>query len=648
MAEKEKAAILDQLPFNTDFTKEQRWSEHWNLFLKYRNNRNQEIRFFNKNGKPRNILDYVKDSVDRVNEYHLKPSWKEEWQSNVFDPKTRDKLIAILSSLASSRMKADLVLDPQSLFATDGLEDRKHIYQGLLDYANYHNKDEYQLVWELYTAMMQGTVIGYESWKKDTRNVEYVTEFDPDTGEQKTEKIKYDAWDDVFGEIVPIEEFYPENIWVNAKEFKEKINRAFRVQELSYAGFKDLFGGFKNAQYVQPKSFYMNTPGFGWGISTNVLPENVEVCFFFDVISDKMGIWANGVELYYGPMPWNHKSLPFWVGIFEPVHPQLLYGKSLPDKLMGMQDINNATWNGILDQLFIGLNSPIFVDGQIDNFDDGYLEPGAVYTMDPGTKVQKSNMGQIDQASIQILNLLQRSMEESSVSAQAQGVATGGRKTKYEVQQLRESALNVASLALQLMEYAMQQKYWLRMYNILQYYSMPSRTKSGKEKFKFITLANVKLPNGKTGKKMIQIVGSESEMPTQQEMSEKKVKEGGDENILESRVQPIVITRDWLMNKDFDLAIRIVPNSSVKESAIDKKNKDIAFYQATAQNPMVDQEENLRDFAKAFGKSEEIIKKQGTGMQDVISEKLGGLPGMPGMSGQQAPQQPAMDTGSLL
>ena len=151
-----EAALL----FNTDFTKEQRWSEHWNLFLKYRNNRNQEIRFFNKNGKPRNILDYVKDSVDRVNEYHLKPSWKEEWQSNVFDPKTRDKLIAILSSLASSRMKADLVLDPQSLFATDGLEDRKHIYQGLLDYANYHNKDEYQLVWELYTAMMQGTVIG--------------------------------------------------------------------------------------------------------------------------------------------------------------------------------------------------------------------------------------------------------------------------------------------------------------------------------------------------------------------------------------------------------------------------------------------------------------------------------------------------------
>ena len=177
---------------------------------------------------------------------------------------------------------------------------------------------------------------------------------------------------------------------------------------------------------------------------------------------------------------------------------------------------------------------------------------------------------------------------------------------------------------------------------------MPSRTKSGKEKFKFITLDNVKLPNGKNGKKMIQIVGSESEMPTPQEMSEKMVKEGGDEDILESRVQPIVITRDYLMNKEFDMAIRIVPNSSVKESAADKKNKDIAFYQATAQNPLVDQEENLRDFAKAFDKSEDIIKKKGMDMQGAIDEKLGGLPGMPGMTGQQAPQQPAMDMGSLL
>lgn len=652
MVEQKKANILEQLPFNTNFDREKRWAEHWRLFTKYKNHRNQEIRFFNKNGKTRNILDYVKDSVDRVNEYHLKPNWKEDWQSNVFDPKTRDKLIAILSSLAASRMKADLMLSPTSIFKTDGVEDRKHIYQSLLDNANYHNKDEYQLVWELYTSMVQGTVVGYESWRRDTREVEYITEFNPDTGEQKSEKIKYDAWDDVFGEIVPIEEFYPENIWINAKEFREKCNRAFRVQELSYAGFRDLFGGFKNADKVQPKSFYANMPNFQWGISSNIDQDNVEVIFFFDAIADKMGMWGNGVELYYGPMPWNHKTLPFWVGIFEPIHTQLLYGKSLPDKLMGMQDINNATWNGILDQLFIGLNSPIFVDGEVDDFDGGYLEPGSVYTISPGAKVQKSNMGQVDNASIQVLNLLQRSMEESSVSAQAQGVATGGRKTKYEVQQLREAALNIASLALQLMEYAMQSKYWLRMYNIIQYYSMPSRAKSGREKFKFITIDNVKLPNGRNGKKMIQIVGSESELPTQNDMMDKMVKEGGNENLTESRVQPIVITRDWLMNKDFDLAIRIIPNSSVKESEADRKNKNIAFYQATAQNPMVDQEENLRDFAEAFGKGEEIIKKRGSNPMDAVNQKIdgasAGLPGMPGMKGQPAPQTPAMDMNSLL
>jgi len=641
-----KADILKQLPFNTDVEVEKRWSEHWQLFNKYKDHRNQTIRFFNKNGKDRKIIDYVKDSVDRMNEYHLKPGWKEDWQSNVFDPKTRDKLIAILSVLAGSRMKAELQLDALSIHTTRGMEDRKNIYQGLLDYANYHNDDQYQLVWELYTAMTQGTVIGYESWKKDTRTVEYVTEFDDATGKTKTEKVTYDAWDDVFGEIVPIEEFYPENIWVNAKEFKEKVHRAFRVQSLTYAGFRDIFAKFKNADTVQPRSFYINMPGFDWGISSDVDPENVEVVYFFDEIADRLGIWANGVEIYYGPMPWNHKKLPFWVAIFEPINERFLYGKSLPDKLMGMQDINNAVWNGILDQLFLALNSPVFIDGMIDDLSEGHLEPGGIYEIAPGAKAQRFAMGQVDQASTTVLSLLQRSMEESTISAQAQGVPTGGRKTKFEVQQLNQAAMNIASLALQLMEYAMRNKYWLRMYNVLQFYSMPSQTKSGKQQFKYLVVEDTQLPNGKTGKKMIQIVGSESDLPKEDAMRDMMIAEGGDDNVLESRVQPVVITRDYLMNREFDLAIRIVPNSSVKQTEADKRNKDIAFYQVTQNNPMIDQEKNVKDFVRAFGKSDELVKKPG--MAEAVNGAMSGLPGMStGMQGMPAPQNQPMSANDM-
>lgn len=630
---------IPQQPFNivdgkTDEAKEQRYRAHWLLWEKYRATKEQEVRFFNKNGVPRNIIDYVKDSVDRMNEFHLKPAHKDAWQNNVFDPITRNKLIAILSKIASARMRAELILKPNSIFVTDDTELRRQVYLDLLDNANDHNSEINKLVWEAFTAMSEGTVIGYESWARGTKEIEYVKEFNPDTGEKVTETIKHDAWDDVFGEIVPIEEFYPETIWVNVADFPRKVHRSFRCREMTYAQFKDTFGKFPNADQVKIAGNYKTAQGFQWGIPSDVNQDNVWVMEFYDDIADKMCLNCNGVELYYGCLPWNHKRQPFWIAIFEPIHHQFLPGKSLPDKLMSMQDVDNGILNAMLDQLYIALNSPIFVDGEIDDLDDNYLDPKRIYTMSAGATVQRGSIGGVDQAAFQMLSLIKRSMELTSVSDQVQGVSTGGRKTKYEVQQLQEGALDLAGLFVQLLESAMAWKYQLRLSNILQYYSMPSRSKTGKKKFKYIELDNRKLPNGKTGKRKIQIVGSKAEVPSQEQMAEM---EGPSYNPMEAEVQPIIITRDYLMNKDYELGIKIVPNSSIKASEADKANKDIAFYRETSQDPMFDAEMNRKDFARAFGKDEKIVKPAPA--PNPMQEMMAGMPGgQPQKSPAQIPQ----------
>jgi hypothetical protein len=396
-------------------------------------------------------------------------------------------------------------------FNSVGLDYKKTVFSDLLEAANRKNRDNEQLIWEMYTCLGQGIVVGYESWKKDTRDVEYIKDFDPDTGKYRSEKIKYDAWDDVFGEIVPIDEWYPETWWTNSID---NIHRSFWVREMTYNGFSDAYSGFKNYSKVKPKSFFADIEPVGWGISSDVDPQNVQVIHYYDEISDTLAIYANTEEIYYGPMPWNHKKLPFWVSIPEPIHHQLLIGKSLPDKMMGMQDVDNAVLNGMLDQLFIALNSPVFVSGLQDDLDQGYLEPGRIYAADPGFDVKRTALGANDPATFQLLSLIQRSMEETAISAQNQGVPSGGRKTKFEVQQLQEGALNLAGLFLTMMEQSMIRKYYLRLYNVLQYYSMPSQTKSGKKKFKFITLDDRKMSNGMIGKKHIQIVGSKEERPS--------------------------------------------------------------------------------------------------------------------------------------
>lgn len=644
-SDEEKDAALR----NSDKDKEDRAIKHWQMFLRYKEEKEQPIRFFNKEGVNRNILDYVKDSVDRMNEYQLKPSWKEDWQANVFDGVTRSKLISILSILASSRMKAEVLARPNNLMAGKTAEMKRIIFSDLLESANDKNDDASQLIWEMYAGLTEGTVFGFESWVRDTREVEYVKEYNQETGEVKTEKIKQDYWDDVYGEITPIDEVYPETIWVNARDFHHKVRRMFWAKEMTYQSFIDKYGKFTTASEVRSAVNYsVDGKEFDWGVPAGVRQDNIYVMHFYDESSDKMGIWANGMEIYYGPLPWNHKKKPFWVAIAEPIHAHFLFGKSLPDKLMSMQDVNNAMFNSILDQLFLALNSPIVIDGEMDDeFWDGYLEPGRVYQASMGAKAQRIALGQVDNAAFSVLSMIKRSMEEGSISSQAQGIPTGGRKTKFEVQQLQEGALQLASLFLQLMEGAMKNKYWLRLHNILQYYS--ERNGSGKNKFKYIELENKRLMNGKTGTRAIQIVDSKNQVPTREQLKMQTEEIRGEKfDELESDFEPIVITKKYLIDHELELDIRIVPNSSVKESETSIRNRAIAFYQMTAQNPQIDQTENLKKFVEAFQMPVSLIKKaEQNPMAAMMGQGQKGLPGMPGMSGMPA-MQPQMDTGDLL
>ena len=623
-----------QMPFNNDVDIENRAIKHWSLLEEYRQNRNQQIRFLSKNGVSRNILDYVQDSVDRMNERHLKAAYKEDWQSNTFDPITRNKTIFILGMMAATRMSVDLVLKPLSIFTKVDYKEKKRIFEDFLEQANDHNRDDQALIREMFGTLSEGSYIGFEDFKKGERTKEEVVEFDPDTGEKTTRKVTYDAWDDVYGTGVPINEFYPETIWTS--NFDD-IHRAFRVREMSEQGFHDVFDGYEGAKEVKNAGFYRDQDTFNWGIGENVEGKNIQVVYFYDEIAGKMGIWANMVEIYYGPMPWNHGKLPFWFAQGEPIHNQFLYGKSLPDKLMSMQDMNNSILNAMLDQLFMSLNSPIFVDGMV-NLDDGYMEPNAIVELSPGARVQRSNLGNIDQTSYQMLELLRKSMELSSVSSQSQGIPTGGRKTKYEVQQLQEGATQIAGLFLQLFEGGYARKYELRLKNKIQYLTMPSRKKSGKRQYKYIELEGRKLANGKIGKRMIQVMGPGQQPPSQDEMKgQMKEMTGEDYDPLTATIQPIYISKDYLKNGDFDLDVKIVPNSSLKESEFMRKQRAKEYFQITAENQGVDQQKNLENFTEAMEQPADLVKEPQEQQENLEAAIMQGMQGQGGMPQQGSP-----------
>lgn len=104
----------------------------------------------------------------------------------------------------------------------------------------------------------------------------------------------------------------------------------------------------------------------------------------------------------------------------------------------------------------------------------------------------------------------------------------------------------------------------------------------------------------------------------------------------EDMSQTIDITPDLLRN--FKYIIKIVPNSSLKDTEYTKKATELEWYNLTVQNPLVNQKENLKELAEAYGKDvSRIINTQSPeemAMAGVMAG-MGGKPGLPNNPGAQ-------------
>src|SRR3990167_3141018 len=150
----------------------------------------------------RNVLTMVEDSLKRIVQYKLKPSYKKNWQQNLAGSMITDKLFEFLAKLAQRAMEVNVFsADEQSYPAYL----KAKICNILLRAAGRKNVDDYQLIMEMLEAMTKGTVVGFEGWKHYKREVRNVMNEDPETGKQTYKKETITEWNDVFGCILPLE-----------------------------------------------------------------------------------------------------------------------------------------------------------------------------------------------------------------------------------------------------------------------------------------------------------------------------------------------------------------------------------------------------------------------------------------------------------
>lgn len=572
-----------------------------------------------------NLLTYTEAGMAQFIGHTPKPEWKKDYQFNVFDPITRDKVMAIVSKTAglyeaeffnkNKRIAAisETITTVLSAFYKDSAQ-------------RLNDKDNNKL--SMLAALISPKAIWYEGWRHQKRTIREITERDEYGRITKTEEKQIVHYNGPYGELVPVDDFIYGSLKIRNIQEQPRLAWINRMQ------IEEFRRRFSQKRYPEAKKVRTAGTLFANEMSDLLirhdLKENeVEVIYLFEKWDDNMSIVANGILLTppkNSPMPFAHKDYPFVHGGFEELSPFFVYDMPLTMKLMDMQDMNNEILNLSLDMVWRALNEVILTkDG--DEINDDELYGGGQVTVRDPSNVQKFEFGSsfgFNSASA-MQERARRSIESASLDAPSSGQSGSRQITAREAVIAREAALEITSLFLQNMEAMERDKAKLRVKNQLDRYKRPVEWEKriGKDNaeqaipiFREISVRGTKLDGGKRGTANINI----TETPRPAEVLDQINVQNKQE-----LSQEIDITPD-LIREIVDFDVEIVGNSSVNKSKAQEAAEARAFLRdATAMPQLFNVKYAAEEYVSAIGKnkSEALVQQEEDPMEQMLKKMRG-------------------------
>ncbi len=553
-----------------------------------------------------NLATYTREGRKQFIGFTEKPDWKEDYQYNVFDPITRDKIMAIISKTRgyyeAQFFNTNKRLSPYSNIITNVL---KGFYKDSSRRLKEKEKNRHIMLQALTTPKS----IWFEGWRYQKRKVKNIVDRDETGKITEVEEEQVVHYNGPYGELIPVEDFIPGSMTERDIQEQPRLTWIIKMDE---ERFRREFSKY-DVDDVPTYGDLIASENEDMLLRDDVNKNEVEVIRYFNKWEDEFHVIANGQLLtpVNNPMPYNHKEYPFVWGGFEELNPRFIYDMPLTIKLLDMQDANNEILNLSLDMLWRALNEVILVTGGDDLGSDVLSGGGLVPVNDPGnfTQMQFGSSGAFN-AATNITQQIKASLESSSVSAELAGQSGEGRsKTAREVLVAREAAMEIASLFLDSMERMERDKAYLRVKNQLDRYQTPVEwekrlgvegAREAIPKFREISVRQTQLDNGEVGTLNINI--------TPKPRGEDKVEQ--ENKTLKEMSQTIDIPPSFLRQIEFDC--EIVANSSIKRSKALEAEEAERYFANTLKVPqMFNVQKAAEEYVKALDKNpEEHLKQQ--------------------------------------
>lgn len=434
--------------------------------------------------------------------------------------------------------------------------DELSIYGTKVLYAMYKkwrlkSKDKVEKFWQTLYGVVNGTLCEFVGWNPDKRTNRYLRGYDSESNNYSIEEKTIKMWNDVFTEVVPIEDMYLEKIW---ERNIQKQNRTIRRYEMLKSDFDRQFGKYKNAKYVQPGNWIAEDSLFFQLLSgSGILGTNrIQVLDRYDIEKDEhhimaSGIWLNPMgECTAEPNPFDHKMQPYVWSVFEPIDDKFAYGMSQPFKLKDPHKILNVSYTMLVEREFRAIDPAVITS----DFEAPQIIHGQhrVIPVNDVNAYKEFQMSEASNSFFTMMNSMQGVMSSVAQGGLSQAAPSKQPKSAREVlgiENVRKQALGNTIIMYYDLVY---QEIMLILKTMLQFYAAGEYEKHENNILRTITVPDFPLIGGGSGTMKVRIRSNPlDELSLFLESVQESIRTGKKQEIIEAKPE-ILNNLDWFID----------------------------------------------------------------------------------------------------
>jgi hypothetical protein len=606
----------------------------YDKLIKWRALRDQPYKQFNN----QTCTDYWTDARQKF--FGFLPISFDNDTPQFFFPETRNQIISILAKVAALRTKP-------SFEGVEGFDIVKGtLLRSLFEYWKRNSNRDINNFWQYLYNIINGTVIVFTAYSSRVREVKNITMHDPETGETDYETVKLDD-SDVEETICNLEDIYVPKLWEHDIQKQDEI--IWRTL-LRWGDFKEAFQGYALKDVVMPGSQFSDTSIFTDFLSYDVRGQDfVEVIKYFNKAKDQYAIIANGVLLNpikrknmeeIAPLPWNHKELPFSKTIWEPIDTTMqFYGMPLAQKVKSAQEALNRMWELLLDREERAVASPIITNDPSAEFGLEF-KAGRIYQIQaPVDQYREITMAPTSASYWNALTTLQGVIGKTGSGGM--GPVSPSRQPRSATENASDSLAKKEAQGLSYMFYEdlMEQKAWLAIMNMIQFYTSSKVEKIiGEREFnKILVLSEQRLASGGMGNMEIRITKNPAP-------AEELKKESWMRSLLKKeKVEIIEVSPEAMRGLKFDITIDFESENSPETERALYLDYIMTISKLFGQSGLLSQKKMLYRTIEKFNESiSDVVddnvaqeyEKERFGVNPPQTAQPGGMPAVNGVNQQ--------------